>query len=127
MTEKVVGYLLLIIGIAVIGLSTFNVYQVFTRQILPIQLFNFAAPQIDFTQIISSSLPQELAAVVRNSPAQKQEIISAAMINDPFNITAHLFLMGFIAGAGYKLASLGVMLIRPIVVKVKEQNQTPKP
>lgn len=120
MSEKVVGYSLLTIGIIIILFSVFNVYQVFTKQIKPVEFFNIPAPQIDITQLISGSLPKDLTNIFESGETKKQEVISAAAVNDPLNLTAHLFLMGFVAGAGYKLGSLGVMLVRPIVVKVKE-------
>ena len=103
MSEKIVGYSLLICGIAIILFSAFNVVFVFTKQAQPIQLFNFP--------------PVALSVVPGTKPT---ELVSADLINQSSNIFAHLMLMGFIASVGEKLASLGVQLVRPIVVKSKE-------
>lgn len=108
MTEKITGYCLLVFGIFLILGSALSVYRVFTNQARPVQVFNF--------EPISLDLGQSLI------PIPKAQIISAAMLNDTSNLAAHLFLMGFIASVGQKLASLGIQLIRPIVVKLNEQK-----
>lgn len=109
MSEKISGYTLLISGIAIILFCAFNVVFVFTGRAQPIQLFNFPAMSLD----LGSSLGLPTAT-------KPTEMISAAMLNQTSNIAAHLFLMGFLASIGEKLASLGVQLVRPIVVKSKE-------
>lgn len=91
MTEKIVGYTLLGIGILVIIFTAGSVFMVFTGKILPIQLFNLPA--------ITLSL----------APGTKPvELMTADAINQTSNL------------AGQKLASLGVQLVRPIVIKAKE-------
>lgn len=106
MSEKIIGYTLLVCGIAIILFSAFNVYFVFTGQAQPIHLFNFPAVSL---------------AVVPG--AKPVELVSADMLNQTSNVFAHLFLMGFLASIGEKLASLGIQLLRPIVVKSKEEKQ----
>ena len=113
MDTKVVGYSLLIGGILAIILSSISVYEVFTNRVKPIQLFDFPAISIN-----TSNLAPQLDTSSINKTQQTQ-IISADMVNDTLNVLANLFLMGFIASVGYKIASLGVMLLRPIEVKAK--------
>lgn len=127
---KITGYILLIIGILTILLSGLSVYQVFTKRTNPIDLFNFSGISIDTSkigqQIDTTSLPpsaQELIKTNSQTP-QKTEILPAEVLNQTSNIFAHLFLMGFIASIGYKLAGLGVMLLRPVEVKVKTKEVT---
>lgn len=122
MSEKIIGYVLLVVGILVIlgaGVSTF---MVFTKQAEPVKLFEFSGISLDPTQMLGSSLPVELQTTLKQTNTSKQEMISGEMINSTSNIFAHLFLMGFIASIGYKLASLGTKLMRPIVVKLNEQK-----
>ncbi len=103
MSEKIIGYSLLAVGVLVIIFTAGSVFVVFTGKILPIQLFNLPA--------ITLSL----------APGTKPvELMTADAINQTSNLAAHLFLMGFLAGAGQKLASLGVQLVRPIVIKAKD-------
>ncbi len=123
MSEKIIGYSLLIIGILVIVFSGVNVWGVFTKKTQPVQLFNFKGVSLDLGGVISQSLPQEAKGLVK--PSVPTEIIPPDLINDSSNIFAHLVLMGFIASIGFKLASLGVMMVRPIVVKLKAKEEIP--
>ena len=84
-----------------------------------------------------------IAQIQKNNPnAQsitqpKLDILPPEVLNQTLNMTTHFFLMSFLLGFGYKLASLGVQLIRPINVKLKSHllevinnkddvNNTPK-
>ncbi len=126
MSEKVIGYILLCVGIIVIALSGYSVFAVFTKQAEPVKLFNFKGIGINVSQIASNSLPAELSQFVsKNQTPQTTEIISADMLNETSNFIAHYILMGFIASIGFKLASLGVMLVRPIVVKLRAKEESP--
>lgn len=110
MSEKIIGYTLLVSGIAIILFTAFNIIFVFTRQAQPVQLFNFPAISLDMNKSLGVALPN----------SKPTELVSTEMLNQTSNIFAHLLLMGFLAGVGQKLASLGVSLIRPIIVKPKE-------
>lgn len=112
MSEKIIGYTLLACGILVILFCAFNVYFVFTKQAQPIQLFNFPAVSFDIGQSLG----------VPTAATKPTELVSADMLNQTSNIFAHLFLMGFLASIGEKLAALGVNLVRPIVIKAKEEK-----
>lgn len=135
MSEKVIGYLLLTAGIIFIVFSTYSVYSVFAKKAKPIDLFSYTGISIDPNQFIPQmSIPsqitlpdgtiQELETPSVKNQAQKTEIISGDMLNDYSNIVAHLMLMGFLATIGFKLASLGISLIRPIVVRLKLKEVT---
>ena len=129
MSEKIIGYILIVLGIIIISASTYSAYSVFTKKAQPVELFSFQPIGIDTNQLLGSSLPPEFAGLMqKQTNASKTEIVPAALINDSSNIFAHLLLMGFLASVGYKLASLGVMLVRPIVVKLKAKEiNTKKP
>ena len=124
MTEKILGYILLGLGIMTTIYSGLNVYAVFTKQTQPVKLFNFKGIGLDTSQMLASSLPPEAAPFLKQNPDKPapSEIISAELINDTSNIFAHLMLMGFIASVGAKLANIGAMLVRPIVVKLKAKE-----
>lgn len=126
MNEKVIGYSLVIIGILTILFSAISVYLVFTKKSEPVKLFNFQGIGLDLASLFSDSLPPETSKLLNQNQGKstRTEIISADLVNDTSNIFAHLLLMGFIASMGYKLASLGVMLVRPIVVKLKAKEVT---
>lgn len=105
MTEKITGYSLLAIGLLLIVVAAFSVFIVFTGGAKPVQLFAMQGIAIN----LGPQLPSN-------------EILPAAMLNDTSNLFAHLVLMGFLASIGQKFASLGIQLLRPIVVKLNEQK-----
>lgn len=116
MSEKVIGYSLLALGIILILAPAYSVFSIFTRASNPIQFFRTAGISLDLGQIVSASLPAGYQTGKNISTTQ--EIIPASLINDSANLFTHVFLMGFIASIGYKLASLGIQLLRPIQVKL---------
>jgi len=48
--------------------------------------------------------------------------IPTTTISAPLNSFAHLVLMMFIGSIGFKISSLGTMLVRPVIVKLKAKN-----
>ena len=116
MQERIVGYLLLVIGLIVIAFSSFSIYQVFTRSSQPIQLFDLKALNID----ASSLLGNDTVKLNRNENL-KLEIISKEDLDKTFNVIAHVILMTFFVNVGARVASLGISLIHPIKV-VSKQN-----
>lgn len=145
MNEKIVGYLLLIVGIGIIIFSGFDVYQVFTKQKQPVKLFNFSGISIDLSKLtpqassidLSSLLPEGVSPDIINELQQSQkpqtgssvmqEIVSRDMVNQPMNLFGHLMLMGFISTAGLKLATIGTYLLRPVNVHLKEEKKISTP
>lgn len=136
MTEKIVGYGMLTGGLLTIILAGLNVFGVFTGRIQPVTLFRFQGISIDSSQLVNQTynldtegLPPEQVALLEQifdqqkaAPPQKIEILPAEILNQTSNVFGHLILMGFIASIGYKVAGLGVLMIRPIVVKLKEDK-----
>ena len=105
MSEKITGYLLLIGGLVIIFFSALNIYQVFTQQAQPIQLFSGEGIKVE---IPGSKTPSEL--------------VSADYLNEISNITAHYLLMSFLVSIGFKVSSLGTQLLRPIEVKLQAKQ-----
>lgn len=113
MTEKVIGYALLAVGVILIIFTAVNIYFVFTGRAQPVELFHSEGISLDLGSLAG-------APVATN----KTELVTAADINLISNLTIQVILMGFLAGTGQKLASLGVQLLRPIVVKAKNEKNT---
>lgn len=126
MNERVTGYTLLGIGVVLILFSIISVFLVFTGNTKPAKLFNSAGITFDLSSLVGGNLQALKNVGSPNQPAAKKpaEIIPADLINDSTNIFVHLLLMGFIASGGFKLASLGVSLIRPVVIKLKAKDGT---
>ncbi len=122
MTEKIIGYLLLAAGVLVILISGLNAYSILTRKSQPAQFLSLPALSLDFNQIIAGALPPEARAQMSKSPGNPTELFPAQATNFIINLTLHLLLLGFLVTIGYKLAALGVLLLRPVNVKLKPQS-----
>lgn len=123
MTERASGLILILGGIVIIILAAFSVGMVFSGKSKPASLFNFPAISLDTTSLIGSDAsPEAREALKATGQAPKLELIPADILNQTSNILAHLLLMGFVAGVGYKIGSLGTMLARPVIVKLKTKN-----
>ena len=128
MNEKILGYILLAVGLVIIIFAVVSVFNVFTAKVEPVDLFKLSGVSLDLGSLIGGDLPPEAREQIqRSGGSAKSELISPDLINKPLNIFAHLTLMGFLASVGFKVASLGVMLIRPIKVKLKEVSGSSKP
>lgn len=144
MEEKVTGNILLITGIIVMLFATIRVILVFTGAAKPIQFYK-AAPKSVQSNPVAPSQTQDLNALLRQqgSNADLQSLLQQSSgninplggITDLFssseflngiNLMVELFLMGFIANFGYRLANLGVQLIRPVYVKYKVKEEQTK-
>ncbi|MGB9660226.1 MAG: hypothetical protein ACPLY9_06935 [Nitrososphaerales archaeon] len=99
--EKVVGYILLIVGVVMILISVYFMFNVFTGTTTPPRLFNF--PDIYIT--------------VSGEPTL---ILHGEEMNKIFAMIFWYLLMFFIMMAGGKIASLGINLIREIRVEIKK-------
>lgn len=122
MSEKLTGYLLLIGGVGIILYSLWNVERVFTGKASAPSVFQFPAVTIDASQAIANSLPSGMRNQI-TLPESKVELLPSAMINEIANVTGHVVLMSFMGGVGFKLASLGIQLLRPIEVRVSAKKQ----
>lgn len=123
MSEKIVGYLLIVSGISVMAFSAGSAYSVFTGKSQPIRLFAISGISIDFGQIVGGMLPPELAGQAGKKPSQKTEVIPGDVMNQLFNLLSFLMLMGFLMSFGYKLAGLGVQLVRPVKVTLRGEGE----
>lgn len=114
MGEKVTGWAFLTVGVLVIGIAAVSVYMIFTGQAEPFSLFNFKGVSVPLSALMGTEVPSgiELPEI---------EIFPGDVLNDTSNTLAHLFLMGFMVSVGYKIASLGINLLRPIIVKMEKK------
>lgn len=105
MSEKVTGYILLGLGIAIMAVSAWQVYQVFTGAQLPLSITQSSGVMVN----ISPELPPT-------------ELISGKEIDQLTNLTLHYLLMTFLVSLGFKISTLGTQLLRTIEVKVSAKQ-----
>lgn len=111
MNEKVVGYILLGVGIFIIAGSAISAVLVFSGSSEPIQFISQTKPLS-----LNLSIPTETG-----SSAEVPVSFGDLPLFRVVNAGLHLVLLGFLVSVGAKIATLGTNLIRPIVVKAKEQ------
>ena len=120
MTEKVIGYLLIFTGVLVMLAATFNIYNIFILKERPVNLINMPSISLDMSNMVGAEVPPEQLEALKSQGKLTTELMSGEALNQPLNLAAHLFLVGFFLNSGYKLASLGVQFVRPIKVKLRE-------
>ena len=107
--EKILGYVLLGLGIALMLFSIVEMLTVYFGNNLP--------PNLVSTSDISLPGGQNGANVTFLSGVELSQIL---------NLSFWYLLMFFIMAAGGKIASLGVSMVKDIKVEVKEPLLTPK-
>lgn len=115
--RDIVGYLLIVIGVGIILASLWNGYSIFKGTTKPVALFSLPGISMDLTKSIASQLPEAQKAML--PPTKPEEVIPAKSVNDPLNLFTHIFLLGFFATIGSKIAMIGIDLTRPYVIKVR--------
>lgn len=97
MSEKIAGYLFLIVGSAMMLFAGFNIYQTFTGQSKPIQPFNLEGIGLDFSSfLMGDANPEEIEQIKSENNDLKTELVSPDLVNKPMNLFAHFLLMGFL-------------------------------
>lgn len=123
MSEKIVGYVLLVLGIAIIIFSVVSVYSVLTGKSIPAQIFTTEGISLDLAALSGGGLSREQKEnLAKQNISTKTQLVTPELLNSPLNLMTHLFLMGFIASAGFKIAMIGTTLVRPIKVNLKSKE-----
>lgn len=118
MTEKIIGYVFLALGVLTIVLSGFNLYQVVLRQTKPIEFISTSsipaktAPKTQVVQGVEVAMPS-VTDLVGITP---EALIFLT------NLSIHVLLLGFVVNIGYKIAMIGTYLVRPIVVDLRAKG-----
>lgn len=130
MSEKVTGYLLLVIGLIIMFFSFINMIMVFTNKAEPVSLFNISSDSssgsLNINDIISQLQQNNQEVTNQTIPQPKIDILPPEVLSKTLNISSHFFFITFVLGFGYKLSSLGIQLIRPINVKLKSPTAPPQ-
>ena len=111
-SERIVGYTLLALGIAVMVFAAIQIVMVFTNKANPIEFFT--SEPIDTNQFA------ELATGGSSLPIP--QLIDPEMLNNILNMAVYFLIMNFLLGLGFKVANLGVQLVRPIKIEVRNNQ-----
>src|SRR3990167_7172786 len=114
--EKIIGCSMLGVGILLMIFASFQIILTFTGKARPIKIFE-SAPKENLqndTNNLDMSNPDKLL----------EQIIDPSVINQMLNLMVYYFIMQFVLGLGYKLASLGVQMIRPLKISIDKNQLT---
>lgn len=127
MTEKIIGYILIAVGLITIALAVNSVYKVFTGKDQPSNIMDLPAITLDMSSLIGGDIsPAQRETINKQNPNLKTELFPAKSLNTPLNLVYHLIFMGFIVTVGFKVASIGTQLARPIKVNLREDKTKEK-
>ncbi|MDO8269068.1 MAG: hypothetical protein Q7T54_00140 [Candidatus Levybacteria bacterium] len=113
MQERRIGYILLGVGIFVMIAAVITVVLSFTGKVTPYKLFNIPAPSFNTANLIPGipGLPK--------AQGEKIEVLPTEAFSNILNLGVQFMLMTFVMSFGFKLADLGVKLLRPIKIEAK--------
>lgn len=118
MTERTIGYMLLGVGILIMIYATWQIITIITGNTQPFHIINYKAPTSSIsTDKLLGQLPGSQSGSIT-----MPELFDSNAINDIINLSIYYLVMQFLLGLGYKFSSLGVSMLRPIVVQVKNKR-----
>lgn len=125
--EKLLGYLLLLIGLSAIIMATIAAFQLLTGKIKPPIVFETQAPTIKLPSASSQlQLPEGMVLppdlVINQTEgvqAGEVKLLSDEVFSGLINSGLYYVAMMFIASSGAKFAHIGVKLINDIKLNVK--------
>jgi len=117
MKERILGYVLLVMGMLTMAFSVYFIYLTISNNITPFKVFQeneTDKPQVETVSKEQLSDPRIIASM-------QKEIITEVLdsqINKTMNLGTTLVFGYFLMLFGFRISSLGVQLMRPIEVKL---------
>lgn len=124
MNGKGLGYFFVFIGIMMIIGSAVGVFLVFSGRYQPFQVFSLPPITLDLSGLMQAENPDITDVPQANL---ETELIKSDVLNMPLNLLASILFMGFLLNVGFKIATLGVQLIRPIKVTLRGEKSILEP
>lgn len=112
MDTKLVGYSLLVVGLIIIAGLAFNLFSIVRGASTAPEYFSFPAISISSSALVPDA-PSE--------SAQNLELLPAKTINNTTNLAMHLFVLGLGVTIGARISQLGVEMLRPVKVVMRNQ------
>lgn len=123
--EKIIGYILLFAGLAMVFMAVFLIFNVLTGKTKAPSVVSYSLPPIELGGLNSQlqipeglQLPEGFQLTEATPSSSSKFQIPNELINDSINTGFYFLLMSFIVSAGSKVAGIGVKLIKEIKVKV---------
>ena len=119
-SERIVGYVLISLGIMTMVFAAIQIITVYTNKATPIEFFT--SKPIIAQQVESDGTDNMLAGLGGGSSLPIPQLIDPALLNNVLNMAIYFLIMNFLLGLGFKIANLGVQLVRPIKVEVRNNQ-----
>jgi hypothetical protein len=114
-TERVLGFILLLVGIAVVGYTLIASFQIFTGKTIPPQVFSEVMQAQPSSQVFKGQVGslEAIQGQIENAVgAQLKAFIPKGAIPRALNLFAWSLLAGIMILGGSKIAGLGVRLLK---------------
>lgn len=108
-TERALGFLLLLVGLGLIGYTLFASFQMFSNKAMPPQLFSEERPDAPL-KAEESGIQGQIESVIGE---QLQAFIPSSAIPRILNLLAWSILAGLLMLGGSQVAGLGIKLLKP--------------
>ena len=105
--NKIIGYVLLLIGILLIVMPLWQTYNIFTGKAVPAQVFTRPAS----LQVDEKASPLDIQKQMQNALIK---VLPVDMINSTLNLAAWMILMWVLIYGGGKVADIGVKMIKEL-------------
>lgn len=108
--NKILGYLLLFVGLAIIFWTLYNSYNIFTAKITAPEIFEI--PEIEnapLSKTKSKDLQVQMEEVIKE---QFKELLPPGMLPELLNLISWSIIAGILVFGGSSISTIGIKLIK---------------
>lgn len=113
--QKISGWVLLLIGLAILGWSIYTSFNIFTAKAVAPEIFKIEnkAQNSSSATVKMPSTPAEVQKQMESIVSEQiRQLIPTELIANLLNLISWAIFASFLIFAGFQIASLGVKLIR---------------
>lgn len=108
--NKILGYLLLFVGLGIIFWTLYNSYGIFTGRITAPQIF-----EVSETESVSKSQTQDLQVQMEEMIREQfKNMLPPDLLPNLFNMVSWSIIAGILIFGGGRISNIGIKLIRKI-------------
>jgi len=108
--NKILGYLLLFVGLGIVFWTLYNSYGIFTGKITAPQIF-----EVSETDPVSKSKTQDLQAQMEETVREQfKNMLPPDLLPNLFNLVSWSIIAGILIFGGGRISNIGIKLIRKI-------------
>lgn len=121
--EKVIGYMLLLLGLLMIFVALFLLVVALSGNYKPPKVSDYKLPPLEIAMPTTLLEPTAGAQLpdgfeLSNKPNTTKLKLPDEILNDSIGIIYYFLLMSFLASAGTKVSGIGIKMLKDIKIKV---------